>query len=372
MRRVAIASHVALIDGKEYDGIGNILTETLNDIPTDFYMVRHSMEGGLLSVVRSYSGGLSVYENRLTVPRRPGPLRYAAEIISSVYYFTFCKKVDVYIGVDPLNALAGVMLKKLRRVDSCVFYTPDYSPQRFASRLLNRIYHAIDGYCVRQSDEVWSVSSRIMQIRKDMGLPKRKSIFVPNVPPEKFSNLKLGKRDKYSLVTLGIIDKQLDNEGVIRAVAGLKDKYPKLSFTIIGNGPDEVRLKKLAATLGIRDRVHFTGKLPFNESLALVAGAGIGLALYTGTWGFNQYGDSTKCREFFFFGLPVISTNTHSTVEDIRQYSAGIVVEQGVDQYMESIEAIIGSYGVYSRKSSRLGEKYRGVHKLHLQRILSS
>lgn len=371
MKRIAIASHIALIKGQEYDGIGNVLIETLGGLGTDFYMVRHSMDGLLPSLVRHYKGDSIRQSWRLPVIQRVASLRYLTEIIATIWHFSFRKKVDVYVGIDPLNALAGVLLRKLGKVDKSVFYTPDYSPQRFENNFLNRIYHAIDRYCVRHADEVWSVSSRIQAIRREMGLEEVKNIFIPNVPPADYAELRENKRSPHKLIMYGIVDRQLDYEGAVRTVAQLQNEISDIKLVIVGNGPAEEFLKQLAVELGVSNRVMFAGKLPLGETLRLASQAGIGLALYTGEWGFNYYGDSTKCREYFFFGLPVISTDTHSTVEEIETSGAGIIVEKSTDAYCRAVKDILEEYEQYSQASRQLGAKYEGVHAEQLKRILN-
>jgi len=371
-KRIAFASHVATIDKKQYDAIGDALKDSLGVVADKFIFVRHSMDGLIDSEVQYYEGSKIVNKNVLKVAKRVAPLRYITEVMVSVWYFCFKQKVDVYVGVDPLNALAGIVLRYLHRVDTAIFYTSDYSPSRFNNKMLDRAYHAIDKYCVKHADEVWSVSSRIVSIRKQMGLADAKNIFVPNAPPAEYAKLFSPKKNKYELVTLGIVDKQLDSSGMIKAIAKLKDKYPKIKFTIIGNGPEEANLKKLAADHGVADRVEFTGRLAFKDAQARVAKAGIGLALYTGIWGFNKYGDSTKCREFFTYGLPVISTDTHATVDELVAQGAGVLVEQSIDDYVGAVEDIIENYDRYAENSLKLGQKYLGIHEVQLQRVLTN
>lgn len=370
MKRVAFATHTATIEGKQYDGIGNSLKDTLDTICDEYIFVRHSMDGLIDSEVQTYRKGKITKADRLKVIKTPSPLRYISEIITTLFHFTFLKKIDVFVGVDPLNALAGIVLKKIKRIDKVIFYTADYSPSRFGNKILDHIYHKIDHFCVKAADEVWSVSSKIVGIRKEMGLDDTKNIFLPNVPPVDYAKFRNNRHDKYNLVTAGIIDKQLDFDGVIRAVKKLVVEYPKISFTIIGNGPDERRLKDLVNELALDQHVLFTGRLPLSDTLECVSKAGIGLALYTGIWGFNQYGDSTKCREYFSYGLPVVSTDTHSTVEEIRKFNAGIVTEMQVDAYVDAIKDIITHYDDYSKGSLALGEKYEGIHKKNFLRIL--
>jgi glycosyltransferase involved in cell wall biosynthesis len=40
-----------------------------------------------------------------------------------------------------------------------------------------------------------------------------------------------------------------------------KEGYANWSYTIIGDGPEEKRLKKISKELGIEDKVHFAGRL---------------------------------------------------------------------------------------------------------------
>lgn len=370
MKRVAFASHVALIKGKEYDGIGNAIIETLSSIADDFTFIRHSMDGLMPSEVRTYHKSKISRIVNLRVVSKIGPLRYITEVVKTVYFFVRKDKVDVYIGIDPLNALAGILLKKLHRVDTAIFYTADYSPSRFNSGLMNRIYHWIDVYCVRNADEVWSVSSKIVDIRRGMGLSDVKNVFLPNVPPVEFNHFRNNTHDKFNLIMYGIVDTQLDFEGAIRAVAQLKDDMPKISLTIVGNGPQEEYLKKVADDLSVADRIRFMGRRTLKETLELASRSGIGLALYTGEWGFNQYGDSTKCREYFNFGLPVISTDTHSTVGEIVANKAGIIVRKETDEYITAIQSAIARYDEMSLRSLSLGKKYEGIHQRALRRVL--
>jgi len=371
VKRIAFASHVTSINGKEYDGIGNVVIETLSSLTDEFIFVRHSMDGLLPSEVQTHHKAKNISKVQLHVLSRVAPLRYLTEILKTVYYFTFKAKVDVYVGIDPLNALAGILLKKLKRVDTVVFYTADYSLHRFKNTIMNTIYHRIDAYCVKHASEVWSVSSKIVAIRKEMGLSDNRNIFVPNVPPIEFDGLRRNKHDVHTLIMYGIVDTQLDFEGAIRAVAHLASTIPGIRLTIVGNGPEEARLKKLARELKVSEHIIFMGRQTLAKTLDAASRSGIGLALYTGVWSFNEYGDSTKCREYFNYGLPVISTDSHSTVDEIKQYEAGIIVEKSVDAYVSAITSILAQYDDFSRHSLKLGEKYQGIHQKVFRRILS-
>lgn len=373
MKSVTLATHTATVNGKQYDGIGNALRATLANICDEYRFVRHSIDGGIGSEVQLFEKDELIERKTLLVFGWISPLRYITEVLETVRYFAFSKKTNIFVGVDPLNALAGIILRKVGKADTVVFYTADYSPSRFGSKILDGIYHKIDSFCVRHADEVWSVSSKIVALRTKMGLAEDRNVFMPNVPPVAYADFRSNKHEKHTLIMASILDKHLDFEGAIRAVALLKDKYPKLKFEIIGNGPDEDNLKKLAKDLEVAERIHFLGRLSLSDTLEAVSRAGIGLALYTGVLNFNEFGDSTKCREYFAYGIPVISTNTHSTVGEIIQYDAGVVTDnKDPADYVDAIENILNEYNHYSKNALKLGIKYEGIHERELKRLIDA
>lgn len=54
----------------------------------------------------------------------------------SVLYcgFVFGRKYDFFIGFESINALAGIILRKLGKVKTVIYYVSDYSPKRFGSQ----------------------------------------------------------------------------------------------------------------------------------------------------------------------------------------------------------------------------------------------
>jgi glycosyltransferase involved in cell wall biosynthesis len=52
---------------------------------------------------------------------------------------------------------------------------------------------------------------------------------------------------------------------IIRAVATLGPDREEATLTIVGDGPARSSLRRLAADVGVADRVHFTGSLPYED-----------------------------------------------------------------------------------------------------------
>jgi glycosyltransferase involved in cell wall biosynthesis len=54
---------------------------------------------------------------------------------------------------------------------------------------------------------------------------------------------------------------------VLRALAVLGARHPKLRYVIVGEGPERPALEALAARLGVSERVEFTGQLPPEQAI---------------------------------------------------------------------------------------------------------
>lgn len=369
MKKIGFVTHVALINGSEYDGIGNLLQENLNFLKVDFIRLKHSMNGDFSSHAYFWNQS-KVSKISKVLPRiRLSVIRYLGELIASFIFFSKIR-IDVFVGVDPLNALAGLMLKKCGFTKKVIFYSADYSQNRFTNFVLNSAYHLIDKYCAKHADEVWSVSTAICEIRNSIGVANEKNIFMPNVPPIEFQRYRKNSQKTLSMVMTGILDQQLDFSGAIKVVAELAATYNNIELYIIGNGPREIELRNLSDELGVASRVVFTGNLSLSETLDLVSRCGIGLALYTGAWSFNINGDSTKCREYFFYSLPVISTRSHSTVDQIEEYNAGLVVEPLIEDYVHAVVEVVENYAYFASGAERLGKKYENIQIERLRALV--
>jgi glycosyltransferase involved in cell wall biosynthesis len=367
---IVIATHFTLVGGRRYEAPTSTLVEVLEAQGADFVLVRHSIDGESPSTVHRYAAGHEVDIATLRIPRRPGPLRYLGEVVMTFLHIArHHRGADAFIGVDPLNALCGLMLRTLRVTRRSIFYTADYSAQRFTSVPLNRAYQAIDGLCVKRSTEVWSVSSRIVEHRAEQGLPPERNLFVPNIPAIPGSvSIDPEQRNDHQVITMGILGDQQDYSGLIAAVAELRHEFSDCGLIIVGNGPREDGLRAEVSGLGLDDHVTFTGFLSHAATLELVAASGVGAALYNGAWSFNHFGDSMKCREFMHFGLPILTTDSHSTVDEIRSSGAGVVSEQSTEAYVSALRQIFAGPDTFSAASREVAARHRGVHERMLAR----
>jgi glycosyltransferase involved in cell wall biosynthesis len=74
-----------------------------------------------------------------------------------------------------------------------------------------------------------------------------------------------------TLVTVAHLEPHKNQENVIRALAALAGRHPRLRYELVGKGPDQERLERLARSLGVGDRVAFLGSLPHEAALGELA-----------------------------------------------------------------------------------------------------
>lgn len=124
------------------------------------------------------------------------------------------------------------------------------------------LLHRARRLAFRRADHVVCVSRAVQTyVQKEFGVKEERSSCIPN-------GISLsaclprgtqGFQDIPHLVTVGRLSKQKDQETLLRALALIK--YP-WRLSIIGEGPEDVPLRRLASSLGILPRVDFLGTIP--------------------------------------------------------------------------------------------------------------
>ena len=342
---IIVAGHARFgQDQKPEHGTGSEIDPFLQKRGEAHLLVRHSLFAGVSSQVVRFSEG-KFNERFYGFKNLPFLLRIIQEQLVNFHLLFRTKgRVDLFIGIDPLNAFSGVIAQKLGKVKKTVFYTADYAHQRFKNPLMNRIYHGFDRFCIRDSDQVWNVSTRIVGQRRKQGVPVEKLFLVPNSPAfESAKRLPHSEINKHDLVIVSHLTKAIGFPLVFEAVKNLSQKYENLRLLVIGGGPDEGELKALVEKLGVTDKIVFLGRMPHENMLDKLSQSAIGLALYTEDQPWTRFGDSMKAREYMACGLPVIITAVPSTADDVEKNKAGLVIDLEQRGLEEAIDFLFSS-----------------------------
>ena len=120
------------------------------------------------------------------------------------------------------------------------------------------------------------------------------------------------------IASVGLLIPRKGHDLLIAAMAKLPDAY----LLIAGQGPDEEKLKALAESLGVADRVELVGSVPHEKLPALYSAADM-LVLATSREGWpNVLLEAMAC------GAPVVATNIGGIPEIITRPEAGVIVPE--------------------------------------------
>ena len=269
-------------------------------------------------------------------------------------------KYDLFIGLEAINLLAGLLLKKMGRVKTVVYYVSDYSPTRFGKTLSNSIYLALDRFCVKHADFTWDVSPAMKKGRIEAGLSERDMKRVLHVPnglfPSQIKSLPISKRIPNSLVYMGTLHSEFGLDLAIDALKEVKKKIHDVTLHIIGGGEGFVRLKKLVKKLNMENSVTFYGFVKDNNEMSkIVRSFYVGLAPYRmydneSRW-YGWYGDAGKIRQYMASGLPVITTHVPPLGKYIVEKGAGIMTKDTIESFSEGIVKLLSDDKLYRRLS---------------------
>jgi glycosyltransferase involved in cell wall biosynthesis len=266
--------------------------------------------------------------------------------------------IKVFFGIDPLNALYGYIIKKiLFRNYKIVFYTADYAKNRFSNWIINTLYHAIDRFMGNHADQVWNVSTRIYDVRKQQGVLDEKNYFVPNAPvfiPNSITHKKNG------LLVIGTSFKLLNFTLMIDGITRLREHGAPFRLHIVGTFDFPEDMYKKITYLEKQGTVVLHGYVPHESLPQIVEQCAVGLALYTSNEPWTYYGDSMKTREYLSWGLPVIATDTTSTSEDIRNNNCGKIIKPTVEEFVSAVSGLtrVQDYKKFQKNAIMTAKKY--------------
>lgn len=219
-------------------------------------------------------------------------------------------QIPFFIGIDNLNAAAGIILRRLGAVEKVAYYVIDYTPRRFNNRLLNFIYHFVDRWCVRRADVVWNLSSRMKAIRAGQEVSSKRNKVVPvGVALNEVRHPLKKQVKRKTLVYMGALQAGKGIELLIETMPDILAQIPDAKLMIIGVGPLERALKKMVNKSPARKSIFMAGGMDHNKLFKKLPRYGIALSTYTeSSDNYTYWADPTKPKEYLACGLPLIIT----------------------------------------------------------------
>ena len=257
----------------------------------------------------------------------------------------------LYIGVDNLNALAGIVLRWLGVVDKVAYYVIDYTPTRFANPLLNGIYHWVDRTAVAKADVVWNLSVRMQDIRREQGLDEKRNQLVPvGVELDKVKHASKSKVKRKRILYMGALHENKGIQLLIEAMPEIRRRVPGAELHIVGFGPFEDEVKRLARESPARAAIKVPGGMEHEALFKKVSFYGVAMAPYVGEKdSYTYWCDPSKPKEYLACGLPIIITKVPWLWERVadRRKPLGLAIDYKHDELVEACVRLLGDSKFY-------------------------
>lgn len=261
---------------------------------------------------------------------------------------------DFFIGLECINTLAGIMMRKLGFVKTVIYYVSDYSPHRYQQKWFNNLYLGLDRFCAIHADYVWDVSAAMQPERIKAGLDVHRSAPVIHIPnalnPTQIKYNSLDKISCYTLVYMGTLSIENGPDLAITAMPEILKKYPKTVLHLIGGGEKDLsRLKNITSELKLEKKIIFHGFIPDGDKMSqLIRDCYVAVAPYRAFPGSPRYyGDAGKIRAYTAAGLPVITTDVPPLGKEAERAGAAIIVKDRAEDFASTIIKIFSDKNLY-------------------------
>ncbi|MBT8439229.1 MAG: glycosyltransferase family 4 protein [Gammaproteobacteria bacterium] len=215
-----------------------------------------------------------------------------------------------------------------------------YDPSKWISPHRHAILRRLVRSLLRKADAVVGQSSNTLKNVYDYYDKNLECECIPLGIPRPDSN-HVALREDYGipgdatvLVTVGRLVSRKAVDQLISVLSSIED--PDVHLVVIGSGPQEESLKKIAAELDLTARVHFTGQLEEDEKFGLLRMADI----YASTSQHEGFG--IVYLEAMASGLPIVCYDYGGQTDFLETGINGFVVSlNDIDKFRQGCEQLI-------------------------------
>lgn len=122
-------------------------------------------------------------------------------------------------------------------------------------------------------------------------------------------------------------------------------QLPRAFFLFVGDGPCLLETKALAESLGVADRAHFAGAVPYPDVPGYLRWASVGVAPYQparlGQMQLGFFWSPLKVFEYMAMALPVVALDVAPLREVLEGHGGALVPEGDVDAMARAIGKLI-------------------------------
>jgi len=229
-------------------------------------------------------------------------------------------------------------------------------------------------------DHVVSNSEYTKNLAIDCGVSSDKiTVINPGVNPAKELNKKtikeaeeLFKNKSPRLITVSRLDKRKNHEKIIMALRNLKQVYPNIIYTCVGDGDEEENLKQLVKELGLNEQVLFLKNISQDLKNSLISKSNI-FVMPSVVYKKSVEGFGIAFVEAAQYGIPSIGGKDGGASDAIEHQKNGLICDgNSLDEIYSSINDLLNNkkyleYGKIAKDNSnkfhwnKIIEKYKKI-----------
>ena len=210
--------------------------------------------------------------------------------------------------------------------------------RKMAPKILSFIYaftYPVLTSLSKRIDTYIAPSRAVKYVYTYQGYAAERIEVVPYFVPEKSIVNNYREPKSFNILYVGKLDVHKGVGILIQAFSYVARCRKNTSLTIVGDGPEFERYKKLVSNLGICSRVYFAGRVSLSQVWKYYSMADV--FVHPAIW-FEPFGRTIL--EALSFHLPIIVSNVGAPAEIIGE--AGLVFEKGnVDDLVRKLKLII-------------------------------
>ncbi len=280
----------------------------------------------------------------------PEPFLYFKEMYFTFkWLIAFAGKVDTYIGMDGLCVFWGILLRKIGVCRKVIYWSIDFVPfNRFGNSWKNYLYHKINTFSFKNSDEVWDLSPRMATgRRKYLGISEKDYKLHKVIPyglwTKRIRRISYSKCDRNTLVYMGHLLPKQGVDTILKHISKVVKKNPQFKFKIIGEGSYKTALIDMAKGFGAEKYCEFLGRIDDSTQMENeIAKACVSIAPYKITKdNYSYYADPGKVKTYLACGVPVLLTDLPWNAKDIVKNKCGMIIKDDGSDLIEKLVKIM-------------------------------
>lgn len=289
------------------------------------YVINNPVKSSYFEI---YKNGKKIKRVNAKEWKLPEAIAYIKDTVLTFYWIVKWgpKFIDYFFGLGNLNTFPGLLFRLFGKCNYVIYYVIDYMPQRFSNHFMNTVYHYIDACCASYAIATWNYGLGMIQARnKKWNKSFQRQLVVPHgVDIYKEAVVPLNENNRWNLVYMGTLYKQQGVDLIIKSLPIIRKKFPLISLTVIGIGPERNNLEQLAKKYKINSYITWLGFIQEPKEVDIIIGkSSLGLAPYIPNQGFVEYTEPGKVKRYLSCGIPVAMTNAHPIVEELIKAKCG-------------------------------------------------